>query len=72
MRASARVVLATLTGALVGTAIAAVWWLRVDARTCLGGCDGTPPGDLTLYVGAMSGAAFGSVLWLAWRRTRRG
>jgi apolipoprotein N-acyltransferase len=58
---------------MLGAAIAGVWWLRVDARTCLGGsCNGTPPGDLTVYIGALGGAALGLVVWLFWRFTRRG
>ncbi len=73
MRTWAQLVPATLAGALLGAAIAGVWWLRVDARTCLGGsCNGTPPGDLTVYVGALGGAALGLVVWLFWRFTRRG
>lgn len=68
-----KLVLVVLTSALLGAAIAGLWWFRVDARTCLGGsCDGTPPGDLTVYVGALGGAAMGLVVWLLWRFTRRG
>lgn len=73
MRAWARLAPAALAGALLGAAIAGVWWLGVDARTCLGGsCNGTSPGDLTVYVGALGGATLGLVVWLFWRFTRRG
>lgn len=56
----ARFFLGGIAGALLGLFLAAVWWLRLNDRTCVGGpCDGTPPGDITLVLGGFLGTILG-------------
>ncbi|MCY7365373.1 MAG: hypothetical protein LH469_08725, partial [Frankiaceae bacterium] len=59
-------------GALLGVLLAALWWMRLDRRTCEGGCElPIPPGDLTLGLGAAAGAAAALLvmsLYALWQR----
>lgn len=78
MRAASRTAVAgtAALGALVGALLAALWWTARDrAAVCLGGCSAAdknlPPGDLTLFAGALAGAVLALAVFLLLVALRR-
>jgi len=58
--------IAAVFGAAVGIAVSGFWWMWRDSTTfCEGGCSGEniPPGDITLFVGAVAGAVLATCAW---------